>query len=365
MLQVLSQLFANCGQSGRENRECSIQVTDANERGLGSRTYQGTDGVPSMSLSDAFRDRHWEPGYVYIAGSLSSRLLKIGTTKKIWRQQKYLRSRCYGGAHDWILLYHVKVDHGGKIEHEARRQLPRVIQHYEKDGRVQRGRELVSCDDSIALQALLGCLTDNERATAWQSRGSEEFEFDVRDAETRRLAASAGLPNPLTEQVAFNPIFLTKVDDLALSIRSLSCLKCENINYVGDLVQKYEAELLRLPNFGRKTLNEIKEVLALLGLHLGVSVIGWSSERAEALAIFIGTPFLRLVAQLELSIRSANCLRSAGIILMGDLVQWTEAEMLRTPNFGRKSLNEIKEVLVQMGFHLGMEISGWPRQARS
>jgi DNA-directed RNA polymerase subunit alpha len=50
---------------------------------------------------------------------------------------------------------------------------------------------------------------------------------------------------------------------------------------------------------------------------------------------------------------------------MGDLVQWTEAEMLRTPNFGRKSLNEIKEVLVQMGFHLGMEISGWPRQARS
>ncbi len=69
---------------------------------------------------------------------------------------------------------------------------------------------------------------------------------------------------------------------------------------------------------------------------------------------------LRKVDELELSVRSANCLKNDNIIYIGDLVQKTEAEMLRTPNFGRKSLNEIKEVLAPMGLHLGMEISSWP-----
>jgi DNA-directed RNA polymerase subunit alpha len=69
---------------------------------------------------------------------------------------------------------------------------------------------------------------------------------------------------------------------------------------------------------------------------------------------------LRKVDELELSVRSANCLKNDNIVYIGDLVQKSEAEMLRTPNFGRKSLNEIKEVLSQMGLHLGMEISNWP-----
>ncbi len=69
---------------------------------------------------------------------------------------------------------------------------------------------------------------------------------------------------------------------------------------------------------------------------------------------------LRKVDELELSVRSANCLKNDNIVYIGDLVQKTEAEMLRTPNFGRKSLNEIKEVLTQMGLHLGMEIPNWP-----
>ncbi len=58
--------------------------------------------------------------------------------------------------------------------------------------------------------------------------------------------------------------------------------------------------------------------------------------------------------------RSGCCLKNDNIRYVGDLVQKTEAEMLRTPNFGRKSLNEIKEVLAQMGLHLGMEVPGWP-----
>ena len=83
-----------------------------------------------------------------------------------------------------------------------------------------------------------------------------------------------------------------------------------------------------------------------------------AEERAEE------PPFnknlLRKVDELELSVRSANCLKNDNIVYIGDLVQKTEAEMLRTPNFGRKSLNEIKEVLSQMGLHLGMEIPNWP-----
>ena len=69
---------------------------------------------------------------------------------------------------------------------------------------------------------------------------------------------------------------------------------------------------------------------------------------------------LRKVDELELSVRSANCLKNDNIVYIGDLIQKTEAEMLRTPNFGRKSLNEIKEVLTQMGLHLGMEVPDWP-----
>lgn len=70
--------------------------------------------------------------------------------------------------------------------------------------------------------------------------------------------------------------------------------------------------------------------------------------------------FLTKIEGLEFSVRTANCLQNEGIVHIGELVQRGEAEMLRTPNFGRKSLNEIKEVLAQMNLHLGMEVPGWP-----
>ena len=82
----------------------------------------------------------------------------------------------------------------------------------------------------------------------------------------------------------FDTALLTKVDDLELSVRSANCLKNDNIAYVGDLVQKTEAEMLRTPNFGRKSLNEIKEVLVQMGLHLGMEMSGWPPENLEALA---------------------------------------------------------------------------------
>jgi DNA-directed RNA polymerase subunit alpha len=72
---------------------------------------------------------------------------------------------------------------------------------------------------------------------------------------------------------------------------------------------------------------------------------------------------LKSVDELELSVRSANCLKNAGIHIIGELVQKTEAEMLKTRNFGRKSLNEIKEILSEMGLSLGMKIE-WPPKNR-
>jgi len=85
-------------------------------------------------------------------------------------------------------------------------------------------------------------------------------------------------------ELAFNPALLKKVDELELSVRSANCLKNDNIVYIGDLIQKTEAEMLRTPNFGRKSLNEIKEVLASMGLHLGMEVPAWPPENIEELA---------------------------------------------------------------------------------
>jgi len=82
----------------------------------------------------------------------------------------------------------------------------------------------------------------------------------------------------------FNRNLLRKVDELELSVRSANCLKNDNIVYIGDLIQKTEAEMLRTPNFGRKSLNEIKEVLAQLGLHLGMEVPNWPPENIEDMA---------------------------------------------------------------------------------
>ena len=85
-------------------------------------------------------------------------------------------------------------------------------------------------------------------------------------------------------ELEFNAALLKKVDELELSVRSANCLKNDNIVYIGDLIQKSEGEMLRTPNFGRKSLNEIKEVLAQMGLHLGMEVPNWPPENIDDLA---------------------------------------------------------------------------------
>ncbi len=97
-------------------------------------------------------------------------------------------------------------------------------------------------------------------------------------------AVSMGGPVDETDTNQLNRFLLKKVDELELSVRSANCLKNDNIIYIGDLVQKTEAEMLRTPNFGRKSLNEIKEVLSSMGLRLGMDIPGWPPENIEEMA---------------------------------------------------------------------------------
>ena len=93
------------------------------------------------------------------------------------------------------------------------------------------------------------------------------------------------------DDLPFNKNLLRKVDELELSVRSANCLKNDNIIYIGDLVQKSESDMLRTPNFGRKSLNEIKEVLGHMGLNLGMEIPNWPPENIEDLAKRLEDPF--------------------------------------------------------------------------
>ena len=86
---------------------------------------------------------------------------------------------------------------------------------------------------------------------------------------------------PILEKPKINPVLLRPVDDLELTVRSANCLKAESIFYIGDLVQRSENELLRTPNLGRKSLNEIIEVLNNEGLDLGMKVDNWPPDNFE------------------------------------------------------------------------------------
>ncbi len=98
-------------------------------------------------------------------------------------------------------------------------------------------------------------------------------------AELEGTEAAVELP----KQQTVDPVLLRPVDDLELTVRSANCLKAENIYYIGDLIQRTETELLKTPNLGRKSLNEIKEVLASRGLTLGMKLENWPPTGLEKL----------------------------------------------------------------------------------
>jgi DNA-directed RNA polymerase subunit alpha len=134
--------------------------------------------------------------------------------------------------------------------------------------------------DKLTMTVETNGATTPENAVAYAARIlQDQLQIFINFEEPSKHVETFAAPD-----LEFNPVLLKKVDELELSVRSANCLKNDNIVYIGDLIQKTEAEMLRTPNFGRKSLNEIKEVLAQLGLHLGMEVPKWPPENIEELA---------------------------------------------------------------------------------
>jgi DNA-directed RNA polymerase subunit alpha len=147
--------------------------------------------------------------------------------------------------------------------------------------RVENTREGQVLDyDKLTLSVETDGSVGPEDAVAYAARIlQDQLTIFVSFEEPKKEVAEEAAP-----ELAFNPALLKKVDELELSVRSANCLKNDNIVYIGDLIQKTEAEMLRTPNFGRKSLNEIKEVLASMGLHLGMDVPNWPPDNIDDLA---------------------------------------------------------------------------------
>jgi len=148
--------------------------------------------------------------------------------------------------------------------------------------RVEPTRQGQSLDyDKLVLEVETNGAVTPVDAVAYASRILQDQLqiFITFDEPKKAVEAVDGKP-----ELPFNPALLKKVDELELSVRSANCLKNDNIVYIGDLIQKTEGEMLRTPNFGRKSLNEIKEVLTSMGLSLGMDVPNWPPENIEDLA---------------------------------------------------------------------------------
>jgi DNA-directed RNA polymerase subunit alpha len=184
---------------------------------------------------------------------------------------------------------------GGKIEMEIRVEKGRGYQPATARAKPEGGRSI----GSILLDASFSPVRRVSYAVE-SARVEQRTDLDklVLDIETNgvvepeqavRFAASVlveqlsvfadlkGTDSPASERASpqVDPILLRPVDDLELTVRSANCLKAENIYYIGDLIQRTETELLKTPNLGRKSLNEIKEVLASRGLSLGMKLENW------------------------------------------------------------------------------------------
>jgi len=146
------------------------------------------------------------------------------------------------------------------------------------------------------------------------------------------------------------------VAEIELSVRAAKTLDAAGISTVSELVMLTELDILKYRGFGRKALNEIEDVLANMDLSLGMKDDDAGSKNPEELSDHAKVCLDKPLSELDLSIRSAHTLREAGITTIKELVAHTEVDMLKYRNFGRKSLNELKEVLAEMDLRFGMKL---------
>ena len=152
-----------------------------------------------------------------------------------------------------------------------------------------------------------------------------------------------------------NQILETPISDFELSVRSRNCLKKMNINTVGDLLNISEVELLSYKNFGETSLREIKAILELKSLRLGMvkeEKFMTTEEPDKKISPNEQGLLSKSIEEFQLSVRAKKCLQKLNIRTLGELISKTEAELLGCKNFGVTSLNEIKRMIVNLGLSL-------------
>lgn len=153
----------------------------------------------------------------------------------------------------------------GKLVLDASFSPVRRVSYYVESARVEQRTDL----DKLIMEIETNGVIEPEEAIRTAARILMEQLSVFADLE------GTALPVEHQKAVQVDPLLLRPVDDLELTVRSANCLKAENIYYIGDLIQRTENELLKTPNLGRKSLNEIKEVLAVRGLTLGMKLENW------------------------------------------------------------------------------------------
>jgi DNA-directed RNA polymerase subunit alpha len=194
------------------------------------------------------------------------------------------------------------LSHGGKLDmqikvEKGRGYVPGTMRRFGEESSKSIGRIVLDASFSpvsrvsyVVESARVEQRTDLDKLVMEiQTNGAISPEESIRASAkilVEQLAVFAQLENseilafnePLNRNTQFDPILLRPVDELELTVRSANCLKAENIYYIGDLIQRTETELLKTPNLGRKSLNEIKEVLASRGLTLGARLENWPPQ---------------------------------------------------------------------------------------
>jgi hypothetical protein len=127
----------------------------------------------------AYQQRYNSSGYVYIAGSLNGRIIKVGTAQDITQRQRQLRAEQHGGYSDWYVLFSIWVNEAGRVEHDASARVtsPRYFGTYFKDNIEQTATELLQCSFSMALQAIIDVVGGIERYSTWKSIHVNKYEF--------------------------------------------------------------------------------------------------------------------------------------------------------------------------------------------
>ena len=147
-------------------------------------------------------------------------------------------------------------------------------------------------------------------------------------------------------------VLLKEIEALGLSIRSYRCFACLGIKTIGDLVKFTESDLLKIKNFGAKSLDEVNSKLRKIGLRLGIYPFN-EGQLNDAQKLFLN----KNIESCNFSIRTLKCLRYLGIKTISDLIKKKESELIKEKNFGEKSLNEINFLLNKYNMFLGMSFA--------